>query len=288
MTEPLLLAIESSQHRGWDAHAIANHDTRTHTCVQVTYLKAHMGEEQQQVPYAEAVMVEFPGIVRDVDAALAMLGGQAAAALRHPSGGYLQLRFRPADPVSHPLVADRQPARGLLLRISRRVPHTAAQNAAEVPESMAVPGAGPSAGAGADGVRDAGAAEAVVKRPGGGARALCIPLHRPGGLPVCAARRAVGRRAGALREPWLLVRTPKLARLRQRMSSAVSLASEATGPQLSPVKLGCTGMLLQKLRTSCGAVSIVTFAFRAWAVRRSYGADAVLLMTMLSLHTCCD
>ena len=122
-----------------------------------------MGEERQQVPYAEALMVEFPGVVRDVEAALAMLGGQAAGALRHPAGGYLQLRFRPSDLVSHPIVADRQPARGLLLRISRRAPRTAAEDAGEVPDSQAsLPGAGPLASAGVDGERDAcaGVAEA--------------------------------------------------------------------------------------------------------------------------------
>lgn len=121
-----------------------------------------MGEERQQVPYDEAVMVEFPGTVRDVDAALAMLGGQAAAALRHSAAGYLQLRFRPSDPISHPLVADRQPARGLLLRISRRS-STAAEDTTEAPEGLAhVPGIGPLARAGADGERgaSAGAAEA--------------------------------------------------------------------------------------------------------------------------------
>ena len=119
-----------------------------------------MGEERQQVPHDEAIMVEFPGIVRDVDAALAMLGGQAAAALRHPAAGYLQLRFRPSDPTSHPLVADRQPARGLLLRISRRST-SAAENTTGGPEGLAqAPGAGPSARAGVDGERGAGAAEA--------------------------------------------------------------------------------------------------------------------------------
>ena len=114
------------------------------------------------MPYDDAMMVEFPGIVRDVDAALAMLGGQAAAALRHPAAAYLQLRFRPSDPISHPLVADRQPARGLLLRISRRR-STAAEDTSGAHEGLAQEaGAGPSAMVGVDGERGAGggAAEA--------------------------------------------------------------------------------------------------------------------------------
>ena len=65
-------------------------------------------------------MVEYPGFVRDSGAALDALGGaDAVAAAAGGQAHYLRLKLRPGDPMAHPLLGDRRPARGLLLRISR-------------------------------------------------------------------------------------------------------------------------------------------------------------------------
>ena len=65
-------------------------------------------------------MVELPGYVRDSAAALDALGGtDAVAAAAGGHAPYLRLRLRGGDPMAHPLLGDRRPARGLLLRISR-------------------------------------------------------------------------------------------------------------------------------------------------------------------------
>ena len=76
------------------------------------------------MPYGESVLVEYPAFVENPDAAIATLGGPDAvratlfgADAKHTE---LALRFRPADPLAHPILADRTPTNGLLLRITRR------------------------------------------------------------------------------------------------------------------------------------------------------------------------
>ena len=66
-------------------------------------------------------MVELPGFVRDDGAAaLDALGGiEAVAAAAGGQAAYLRLALRGGDPMAHPLLGDRRPARGLLLRVSR-------------------------------------------------------------------------------------------------------------------------------------------------------------------------
>jgi general transcription factor 3C polypeptide 5 (transcription factor C subunit 1) len=76
------------------------------------------------VPSTARIAVEFPGYVRNVDRATRMLGGlegvAAAVNSRHQAGGFLRVSFRPDDPTCHPLIGEHLPARGLLLRISRK------------------------------------------------------------------------------------------------------------------------------------------------------------------------
>lgn len=133
-----------------------------------------MSDSTQFVPDDEVVLVEYPGIVRNVDAALATLGGPAALAARQAVGAILQLRFRPGDPLSHPLIADRQPARGMLLRIACPPAGAAAPNGTPVLGS-----AGPSVtvtGSGEDRGGDGGAAEAGAGRvPGSAGPSASIP-----------------------------------------------------------------------------------------------------------------
>ena len=139
-----------------------------------------MIDSTQLVPDDEVVLVEYPGIVRNVDAAMATLGGPAALAARQAVGAILQLRFRPGDPLSHPLIADRQPARGMLLRIACPPAGAAAPNGTPVLGS-----AGPSVtvtGSGEDRGADGGAAEAgalpVEAAQGTGARAHVVACVR--------------------------------------------------------------------------------------------------------------
>lgn len=126
-----------------------------------------MTDSTHLVPDDEVVLVEYPGIVRNVDAALATLGGPAALAVRQAVGAILQLRFRPGDPLTHPLIADRQPARGMLLRIA-----CPPAGAAQPHSTPALGSAGPSAtvtGSGEDRGADGGAAEAGAGRVPGSA-----------------------------------------------------------------------------------------------------------------------
>ena len=73
------------------------------------------------VPEAEAFVVEYPGYVRDVPAVMQSLGGSSAlAAAANGDNSVLQLRFRPDDPLSHPLYGERQATNGLLLKLTRQ------------------------------------------------------------------------------------------------------------------------------------------------------------------------
>lgn len=80
-----------------------------------------MASVTQPVPSQEALLVELPGYVEDPARAIARLGGsEAVGAFTAGQAQYLSFHFRPGDRLAHPLVADRQMARGLLLRISRK------------------------------------------------------------------------------------------------------------------------------------------------------------------------
>eukprot|EP00955_Chlamydomonas_euryale_P036436 350436-Chlamydomonas_euryale.AAC.7 len=73
------------------------------------------------IPDARLVAVQFPGYVRNVAAAMAMLGGREAVAAAARSGGPLRCSYRPHDPTCRPLFGDAAPAAGLVVRISRGV-----------------------------------------------------------------------------------------------------------------------------------------------------------------------
>ena len=77
---------------------------------------------EQHLPDRTAFLVEYPGYVRNVQAAVDTLGGiGAVTTTANSDSSVLQLRFRPDDPYSHPLYAERQSAKGLLLKIARKV-----------------------------------------------------------------------------------------------------------------------------------------------------------------------
>ena len=124
----------------------------------------------QRVPDAEATLVEFPGLVRDARAALAMLGAPAAAPPRPASGATLHLRLRPEDPLSHPLAAERQPARGWLLRVAQPAardghgPGPAAAHGADARAGAAGAACGESGAEGGVGVGPGAARAALVAR----------------------------------------------------------------------------------------------------------------------------
>ena len=75
------------------------------------------------VPDKEAVLVEYPAFVNNVSSAVQSLGGQslisAAVTVEAQKETELALHARLGDPLSHPIVGDRQPAKGLLLRVTR-------------------------------------------------------------------------------------------------------------------------------------------------------------------------
>lgn len=74
----------------------------------------------QSIPEKNALLVEYPGYVKDSDAAIQTLGGlEAISATADGSSPVMSLHLRPGDPLSHPLSGYKQSTRGLLLRISR-------------------------------------------------------------------------------------------------------------------------------------------------------------------------
>jgi hypothetical protein len=76
---------------------------------------------EQALPNEEAFLVEYPGFVRDSHAALDTLGGaEAVAATARGNASLLPLRFRRGDPLSHPLLGDKQATKGLLLKLTCR------------------------------------------------------------------------------------------------------------------------------------------------------------------------
>ena len=85
------------------------------------------------VPSSEAVLVEYPGFVRDSDAAVKSLGGTTAISAAAETAGQreteLALSWRGGDPLAHPIVGDRQSAKGLIIRVAKRRKHQeASQN----------------------------------------------------------------------------------------------------------------------------------------------------------------
>ena len=74
----------------------------------------------QPVPDREAFLVEYPGYVKNPEALVQTLGGldRLTAAL-DSDNSLLQLNFRPTDPLAHPVYGERQPTKGLLLKLSR-------------------------------------------------------------------------------------------------------------------------------------------------------------------------
>lgn len=74
----------------------------------------------QPVPQEEAFLVEYPGYVQNPDAVIHTLGGiDSLSAASHGDSSLLQLKFRPDDPLAHPVYGERQPTRGLLVKLSR-------------------------------------------------------------------------------------------------------------------------------------------------------------------------
>eukprot|EP00897_Mesotaenium_endlicherianum_P010781 jgi/Mesen1/9731/ME000695S09060 len=74
-----------------------------------------------ELPSCNAVAIEYPGRIVSADKALETLGGeQAISKAIAGEGAYLQLRFRPDDPYSHPAFGDGQATCGLLFRITRK------------------------------------------------------------------------------------------------------------------------------------------------------------------------
>lgn len=80
-----------------------------------------MASVTQSIPDKKALLVEYPGFVRNPDAAIQTLGGlDAISAIADGSSQMLSLYFRPGDPLSHPLLGYKQHTQGLLLRITRK------------------------------------------------------------------------------------------------------------------------------------------------------------------------
>lgn len=105
-------------------------------------------DAQVIVPALDAVVAEFPAFVRNTDAAVARLGGlkaiSEAAETDAQKAAELSLAARPNDPLAHPIVGDRVPAKGLILRVSKRTavtantPQASASNDAETLDISAV------------------------------------------------------------------------------------------------------------------------------------------------------
>ena len=78
-------------------------------------------EFEGELPKQRAFAVEYPGHVQNVRRMVDTLGGEAAIAeARTNNAPLLELRFRPADPLSHPLFGDVHPTTSnLLLKITR-------------------------------------------------------------------------------------------------------------------------------------------------------------------------
>lgn len=79
----------------------------------------------QPVPQKEAFLVEYPGYVQNPEAVIQTLGGiDSLTAASHGDSSLLQLKFRPDDPLAHPVYGERQPTKGLLIKLSRNAADT--------------------------------------------------------------------------------------------------------------------------------------------------------------------
>ena len=79
----------------------------------------------QPVPDREAFLVEYPGYIQNPDAVLQTLGGvDGLTAASQRDNSLLQLKFRPDDPLAHPVYGERQPTKGLLVKLSRNAANT--------------------------------------------------------------------------------------------------------------------------------------------------------------------
>ena len=65
--------------------------------------------------------VEYPGYVKNVDRALASLGGEKALTEALTRETNVKLRYRPNDPFSHPIQGRILPTAKLLVKVTRRV-----------------------------------------------------------------------------------------------------------------------------------------------------------------------
>ena len=79
-------------------------------------------ECQGNVPKRTSFAVEYPGYVKNVQRMVETLGGVTAIAdARTNNAPLLELRFRPEDPLSHPVFGDVHPTTSnLLLKITRK------------------------------------------------------------------------------------------------------------------------------------------------------------------------
>ena len=78
-------------------------------------------ECSQQIPSQEALLLEFPGFVKNAQPALDSFGGQEAVSeMLAGTRQALQLRLRPGDPLAHPILGLKQQTQGLLLRLSTK------------------------------------------------------------------------------------------------------------------------------------------------------------------------
>ncbi|GIL75445.1 hypothetical protein Vretimale_8077 [Volvox reticuliferus] len=78
-----------------------------------------LAEIHIEIPKAEAVAIEYPGFVRDINKVLSTLGGIDSIATAVGTRHYLKLKLRPEDRSSHPLYGERIEQTRLLLRIAR-------------------------------------------------------------------------------------------------------------------------------------------------------------------------
>jgi hypothetical protein len=80
-----------------------------------------MAEQVHQVPAQSAILVEYPGYVRNKARAVETLGSEGALheCIRQ-NAGFLKLRQRPSDPFCHAIFGERHGTAGLVLRISRK------------------------------------------------------------------------------------------------------------------------------------------------------------------------
>ncbi len=81
-----------------------------------------MDTSTHQLPEQSAIVVEYPGYVRNVAKAVQTLGSEETLqSCIEENSSFLKLRQRPNDPYCHPIFGDRQATAGVLLRISRKL-----------------------------------------------------------------------------------------------------------------------------------------------------------------------